>query len=131
MPIGFTLPFAQSTGSVGYFEFTSTELDAIKQNLKSLLLTNWGERVMHYYFGCNLREFLFSNVRTGELKQKIADRIIDQVGKWMPFLTIDTLNITFADEDPSLPQYSISVTIGFRITSRPDLSDLVSVLATA
>lgn len=130
MPIGFTLPFAQSTGSVGYFEFTSTELDAIKQNLKSLLLTNWGERVMHYYFGCNLREFLFSNLGSGELKQRIADRILDQIQKWMPFLSIDMLTITFPEEDPILPEHSVSVAIRFRITSRPDQIDLVSVVAT-
>lgn len=130
MPIGFTFPFAQSTGSVGYFETTATELGAIKENIKSLLLTNWGERVMHYYFGCNLREFIFTNLSSPDLKAQIASRIMDQVQKWLPYLVIDTLMITLSQDDPTIPDHSIAVTIGFKLTGRPDASDLVSVVAT-
>lgn len=121
MSIGFTLPFSRSTGSIGYFQATSSEVDAVRQNLRSLILTNWGERVMRFNFGCNLIEFLFTNQRDEELKAKIADRIIDQVAKWMPFLTIDTLNVLFPEDDPGLLDNQIKIFIGFRISSRPDI----------
>ena len=95
MAIGFTFPFAKSTGSIGYLETTNTELAAVEQNFKSLLLTNWGERVMHADFGCNLIEFLFEQQVNNELQERIGDRIVSQVNKWMPFVSIDKLNLIF------------------------------------
>jgi phage baseplate assembly protein W len=126
---GFTLPFAKSTGSLGYFDVTRNEIDAIKANLTSLLVTNWGERMMHYHFGCNLIEFLFENRKDSELKNRIADRIITQVGTWMPFLTIDELNIFFASEEPALSEHSIGIRISFRLTNRQNLTGLLSFVA--
>jgi phage baseplate assembly protein W len=128
MPIGLTLPFARSTGSLGYLQATETELDAVKQNLTSLLVTNWGERVMNYYFGCNLIEFLFSSLRNSELKQRIADRILEQVAKWLPFVNVDSLNVIFPEDDDtgSVPPNGIMVMLKFSLASRPDLSDSLS-----
>lgn len=126
---GFTLPFARSTGSLGYFEATRNEIDAIKANLTSLLVTNWGDRMMHYRFGCNLIEFLFENRRDIELKNRIADRIITQVNTWMPFLNVDELNIFFSDDEPSLSEHSIGIRIAFKLNNRPDLTGLLSFVA--
>lgn len=126
---GFTLPFARSTGSLGYFDVTRNEVDAIKANLTSLLVTNWGERFMHYDFGCNLIEFLFDNRKDSELKNRIADRIITQVGKWMPFLAVDQLNIFFNTDDPSLSEQTIGIRIAFRVKSRPNLTGILSFVA--
>ena len=130
MPIGFTLPFSKSTVSLGFFETTSTELAAVGENLKSLLLTNWGERVNHYNLGCNLKEFLFENVHSDELKSRIADRILNQVETWMPFVTIQTLNILLHEDDPSVPENSVKVGLVFGLSSRPDLSSRVDLLVT-
>lgn len=130
MAIGLTLPFAQSTGSVGYFEFTSDEYTAIQQNLKSLLVTNWGERVMHYNFGCNLREFIFEPIRGRDLKERIADRVLSQVNMWLPFVSVDELNIVLAEDDPSVPENGIGVRIIFRISSRPDFASLFEFMTT-
>jgi phage baseplate assembly protein W len=127
---GFTLPFARSTGSLGYFEVTRNEIDAVKANLTSLLITNWGERMMHYHFGCNLIEFLFDNRKDAELKNRIADRIITQVATWMPFLSIDTLNIFFSTEQPTLSEHAIGIEITFRVKNRPNLTGLLSHVAT-
>jgi phage baseplate assembly protein W len=81
---------------------------AIAANLRSLLLTNWGERVMHVDFGCNLRDFLFEQ-KTKNLQPRIADRIKGQVSRWMPYLVMTVLNVIFSNEDPSVPEN------GFRI----------------
>jgi phage baseplate assembly protein W len=126
---GFTLPFARSTGSLGYFEVTRNEIDAIKANLTSLLVTNWGERFMHYDFGCNLIEFLFENRKDAELKSKIADRIISQTFKWMPFLSIDQLNVFFHTDEPSLSEHSIGIRIAFKVKDRPSLNGILSFVA--
>lgn len=121
MPIGLTLPFARATGSVGYLDFTNDELAAVRENLKSLLVTNWGERVMHFNFGCNLIEFLFEPEQSAENKSRIADRIMSQVATWMPFVAVDELNILFNEDDEAVPDHGIGIRIKFRLVSRPDL----------
>jgi phage baseplate assembly protein W len=131
MPIGLTLPFARATGSVGHLDFTSDELSAVKENLKSLLVTNWGERVMHFNFGCNLIEFLFENDKGPELKERIADRIISQVSTWMPFVGVDELNILFPEEDDSLPEHAIGIRISFRLLNRPDFTSILNFAVSA
>lgn len=103
MSIGFNFPFSPSTGSLGYLEVTDDVVSAITANVRSLLLTNRGERVMHIDFGCNLREFLFEQ-RTKSLKVRIAERIKAQLAKWMPFLTLTGLYVTFPEEDPAVPE---------------------------
>ena len=120
MSIGFVLPFARSTGSIGYFQMTETKIAAIEQDIRSLLMTNWGERPMHYDFGCNLREFIFEQ-RTDELKERIADRINDQVSKWLPFVELSTLNILFDNEYPEIPENGVGVIIEFFLTGDPDV----------
>lgn len=126
MAIGLSFPFTRASGSVGYFEVTRNELDAIYANLRSLLLTNWGERVMHYFFGAHLREFQFEPLRGEELKGRIADRIISQVDTWMPYLSIEELNILFSEDDPSVAENAIFIRLRFRLNSRPDLSGVLN-----
>lgn len=108
MPIGVSFPFALSTGSLGYLEPTNDVVEALKSNVRSLLLTNWGERVMHVDFGCNLREYLFEQ-KTNALRARIADRIRSQLAKWMPFIDMVGLYVVFSEEDTSIPDP------GFRI----------------
>lgn len=108
MPISVSFPLALSTGSLGYLEPTSDVVEALKSNIRQLLLTNWGERVMHFDFGCNLREFLFEP-KTRSLRSSIADRVKSQLAKWLPFINLVGLFITFSEDDPAVPDP------GFRI----------------
>lgn len=126
MPIGFSFPFQVSTGSLGYFECTNDELSAIAQNLRSLMVTNWGERVMNSNFGFNMIEFIFEQARDDELKSRIADRAIDQVKTWMPYLELETLNVLFQSDDPSLDPNEMRLSIGFKLVDRPDVGGTVT-----
>ena len=115
MPISVTFPFNLSTGSLGYLEPTNDVVSALESNVRSLLLTNWGERVMHADFGCNLRQFLFEQ-KTKNLRVAIADRVKSQLLRWMPFITLVGLFITFSEDDPSVPdpgfQIELELTYG-------------------
>ncbi len=102
MAIGVSFPFALATGSLGYLEPTSDIVEALRSNVRCLLLTNWGERVMHRDFGGNLREFLFEQ-KTNTLRARVADRVRSQLAKWLPFLTLAGLYIVFSEEDPAVP----------------------------
>lgn len=108
MPIGIAYPFSQATGSLGYLEVTSDIASAIESNVKSLLATNWGERVMHFDFGCNLIEFIFEP-RTQPLRARIADRVKAQLGKWLPFLSLKGLFVVFPEEDSNIPPNGLGI----------------------
>lgn len=127
--IGFTVPFAVSTGSVGYFETTQTEIDAVAQDLRSLLLTNQGERLGHYNFGCNIRKYIFEP-RTEELRETIADRVQGQVSLWMPFVTLDQLNVIFSEDDSDVPESGVRVFMRYRISNKPELFRTLDVSVT-
>lgn len=127
MSIGFTFPFSKSSGSVGFFETTATEISAVRENLKSLMLTNWGERVNHFYLGCNFKEFLFENMDVGELKAKIAERVLSQVEMWMPFVVVQSLNILLSGDDASIPDNGFRVRVEFGVSSNIDLSSRLDV----
>ena len=59
IPIGIQLPF---NGQSGLFTSTFTSIDQAISNLKNLLLTNKGERVMQPAFGTDLSRILFGTV---------------------------------------------------------------------
>lgn len=108
MPISINFPFQVATGSIGYLESTDSIVDAIKANVHSLLMTNWGERLMHHELGCDFRRFLFEP-KTPSLKASIAARVQSQIKRWMPFLQVTGLFIRLSGEDPSIPDPGFSV----------------------
>jgi phage baseplate assembly protein W len=121
MSIGLTMPFAQATGSIGWFQTTEDELSAVHENLRSLAHTNWGERPMHFNLGFNLIEFLFSPVRDDEFRTMISDRAVSQIGRWMPFVRVDQVIVRTHDDDIGIPDNGVRVQIKYGLTGRPDL----------
>lgn len=119
MPIGLTIPFAQATGSIGFLAFTDDEIEAAKQNIKSLLLTNWGERPMHFHLGCNFIEFLFEPMKNEVLRQKMSDRVVDQLQKWLPFVKLVDLSISFHEDNLQIPANGVGVNMKFTLISKP------------
>jgi phage baseplate assembly protein W len=119
MPIGFTVPFAQGTGSLGHLAFTNDELEAAKNNIRSLLVTNWGDRPMHFHLGCNFVEFLFEPMRNDVLRQKMSDRVVDQLQKWLPFVRMSELVIRFHEDDANIPENGVGVAMKFFLVSKP------------
>lgn len=122
MPIGLTMPFAQTTSSLGFLAFTTTEIDATLQNLKSLVLTNWGERPNHYYLGCNLIEFLFAQVGP-ETEDQVVQRIQEQVSQWLPYVVLDNVSVELGGSDG----HQLSARIEFHLRDRQDMSSVLEV----
>jgi phage baseplate assembly protein W len=62
--------------------------DQLADNLKNLLLTNWGERVGQYFFGANLRPLTTEFVSQDNFDAEAVVRIKSAVTKWMPFIDL-------------------------------------------
>jgi phage baseplate assembly protein W len=69
------------------FALTKTHYEVAKQNLKNLILTNPGEKVMDPNFGVGLRTFVFEQNHATTYK-KIEEKLKSQVKKFLPYLEI-------------------------------------------
>lgn len=86
------------TNTGGAFS-SDTSIDAVvKQNLKNLLTTQKGERVIRRDLGCNLWRLVFEQ-KTEQLKISIAEEIAKAVSIWMSFVQLDSVNIFFSDDE--------------------------------
>ena len=79
-----------------------TMRQSISQNLKCLMLTAPGERIMDPQFGVGLNKYIFQNFGP-ELVKNIKTNIRQQVSKYMPFVSIKDAIITFGDATTENP----------------------------
>ncbi len=86
--VGVTLPLRK--GNNGYFEVSYTTKDQIKSNIKSLLLTQKGERLMQPTFGSDLKLYLFEPI-SSNLDSLIEDSIMEAINTWMPYVTVESI----------------------------------------
>ena len=96
--IGIDLPIRRSDGPEGFFYSTKTTLEAIKNNIRSLLLTNNGERLFQPTLGLNLRKYLFEQM-DDDAKGKMKAEIVDKFKFWLPFVEINDLRVSMSRQD--------------------------------
>jgi phage baseplate assembly protein W len=119
--IGFTMPFRRSYSGVGHFQTTTDIVEIAAADLKSLILTNRGERVMRASFGCSLRDFLFEQLAGSELTSAVIDRIESQVASHLPYLEIRDIQVSQVGQENSM-----KIEVKFAIVGRPDSTGVVS-----
>jgi len=91
----------------------TTYPEMVKQNMKNLVLTIPGERMMDTDFGVGLRRFLFEP-QSEVVYDDIAARINKQVEKYMPFIQIQGIDFTVPDDEASDENF-LSVSITYEI----------------
>ena len=57
--VGLDLPIRRGDTDDGWFASTTTTIEAVKNNIRNLLNTNQGERLMQPNIGLDLRGILF------------------------------------------------------------------------
>ena len=124
--IGIDLPFRKSDGPEGWFASTSYSIDAVKQNVKLLLQTRKGERLMQPNLGLDLHKFLFEPF-TDDLVLDIENDIVETFGTWLPFITIQDISIDMNECTDNVSNNTLSIKIIFNLTQDPLM--LVSVTA--
>jgi phage baseplate assembly protein W len=98
----------------GHYSLNESYRNAIRQNLKNLILTSPGERIMDPEFGVGIRNFLFEN-NTTVLSQDIESKILEQVDKYMSFIEIVDIGFNRTSLAPINEENNLSVTITFFI----------------
>ena len=85
----------------------------VRQNLKMLIFTSPGEKVMMPEFGVGLRGYLFEPL-TDLTKGDIDAKIREQVSRHLSYLEIDFINFSNIDEDLAVPN-AIKITLSYTI----------------
>jgi len=98
----------------GPYELNKTLKQAIRQNLKMLILTSPGERIMIPDFGVGLYNFLFEQVNANTFAS-VAQRIKEQVLFYMPSVNLVEVNFFTSDDDTSLQFNEVRVSIRYNI----------------
>jgi phage baseplate assembly protein W len=114
--IGISLPI--QIGNTA-FNQTFTTSEQIKYNIKNLLLTKKGERIMQPEFGSGLQELLF-DFNDSTLATKIESAIVESVDTWLPYVTIQQIDVESSNLDKDNNTVGISIT--FNILNNPDLN---------
>jgi len=123
--IGIDLPFRKSNGKEGYFASTSTTIEAVKNNIRNLVNTHQGERLMQPNLGLNLRNYMFEQF-TDETLLSIQNDIVDTFVVWLPFVEIRDIQISMNEND-SIGKNTMSINIVFNITRDPDTLESVQI----
>jgi len=82
----------------------------VKQNLKMLILTNPGERVMEPTYGVGARAYLFNNFNDGTITA-LKTKITEQAGFYLPAVVISNILTTEANIDAGTIKLSIEYSI--------------------
>jgi len=84
------------------YKMNDNYLDVVKQNLKMLILTAQGERIMEPFFGVGLKQFLFENPDEETVESEISSKIQEQVEEYMPFIDVGGVAVEYVEESNSL-----------------------------
>ena len=99
----------------GYGNLQTIETVAL-QNLKMLVLTSPGERMMDPNFGVGIRNFLFEQ-NNNSTYSKIKTRIMRQTQEYLPFLEIREVKFDSEVNNENILSNGLLITIEFIITS--------------
>ena len=96
------------------FHLIQTYEDLVLQNLKMLILTSPGERMMDVNFGVGLKRFLFEK-NDQATYQAIISKVTEQVGQYMPFVELQKIDFTTPENNPDLFPNFVRMSITFKI----------------
>ncbi len=118
--VGLELPLGRQPDGDGYFATTKTTMDSVKTDIKTLLMTQRGERLMQPSLGMNIRRFLFEQI-TENTVIEIENDIVETFNRWLPFVVLNDIEVDLKDQDMN----KIKINIQFNIANTP--SELQSV----
>lgn len=113
-PVGIRTPLRLGQGSSGLFEVHSDLGKTIKDNLRNLLLTHRGERLMFTDLGADLRSLLTELQDDGDVTA--LTQIGNTVARYMPFIRLETMipKVKHSDNERSA---KVSIIIAYSVPS--------------
>ena len=96
----------------------------MRQNLKNLILTDPGERIMVPNFGAGIRRLLFEPMNS-VVRGKVTSRIISQVSEYMGFVQISDIIVLTSENDPDLGPNTVRLVVKYNLGNVNDSDTLI------
>jgi phage baseplate assembly protein W len=109
---GLAVKLPVTVNTTDGFELIKTYEALAAQNLKMLVLTTPGERIMDPDFGVGARRYLFENMHDSTF-QSFKSRLMSQQKKYLPYLTIESVDFLDSSKDPNLQDNFLGVRIQY------------------
>mgnify|MGYP003143149254 FL=1 len=103
----------------GFFFKTKTILEQSKANMRNLLLTSKGERVMQPDFGSELLDIVFD--QGNNIPTRIEEEIREVVGNQLPYININNVFVVQLTDTNQM-----DVSIEFSTSLEPDALDTLT-----
>lgn len=116
--IGISLPL--QIGGTGFTQTYNTT-DQLKSNIKNLLLTQKGERILQPEFGSGLHEILF-DFNNDDIEGKIENAITEAFEQWLPYVTI--ADIVVEQTDALKDRNQVNLSLKFQVNGSADLNEV-------
>lgn len=107
LPVGIITPLRLGQDNEGLLGMHYTVADTMKNNLRDLIMTNWGERLALYDYGANLAP-LVTEYELGKnaFDEAAMQRISNAVSKWMPYVQLEGFDST---SQPLTTQFGLGI----------------------
>ena len=124
------LKFPLKSFKRGFFQGNSDTISAVRENIKTLLLTTKGERVMHAELGTQipvLQGQLFEPISRDETFENIRLEIETAIQTYLPYIRILNISMITQDEEPILGNNKIRINMSNAISDQSALVDNVDI----
>mgnify|MGYP003116532686 FL=1 len=111
--LGARLPLNTSLED-GPYELLQDIKQVAAQNIKMLIFTNPGERIMDINFGVGIKRYLFRQ-NTQITYNTLKGRIREQLATYLPYVKIEKLYINSPLNNPNLPENFMGLRIEYKI----------------
>ena len=114
----------------GFFQGNTDTISAVRENIKILLLTTKGERLMHGELGTNipvLQGQLFEPISRDETFENIRLEIETAIQTYLPYIRILNISMITQETEPSLGNNKIRVNMAYAISDQSALVDNVDI----
>jgi phage baseplate assembly protein W len=96
--------------------YKKVDAAAVKQSVKNILMTNFGEKPFQPYFGGNLNEFLF-NLNTEFDDVQIVEDVRNAIRNYEPRAVVKEVKAVMQDDS-----YTIQVSVVFQVVSTNEVT---------
>ena len=118
----------------GFFEGNQTTVTAVREDIKTLLMTVKGERIMHKNMGTNISILagqLFEPIHKTELAEKIKLEITIAIETYLPFLNLQNIKIFTNEDDDNLKINQIRISMAYIIHNQQSMLDQMTFTVTS
>ena len=133
--------YAASVGSInfkfplksfkqGFFQGNQTTKSAVREDIKVLLMTVKGERVMDKNMGTNITILagqLFEPITKEETFENVRLEIETAMSRYLPYVQILNIKMITQDEEPELGNNKVRISMDYTLSEQTAIVDTINI----